>query len=234
LCIERVVGTGASTDLIGQCGNPYLAGIGLRVEAAAIGHGVEFSPGIERGNLPPAFIAATEEGVRNGLRQGPHGWEVTDCLITMTASAYFPRQSKPHQKFDKSISTVAGDFRHLAPVVLMAALREARTEVCQPIDRFELDLPEQVHGRMAALLGRLGAVVLEASGSLGYTRLVGELPSVRVPALASRLPDLTGGEGVLITRFDHYAPVTGEQPPSRPRSRPDPGNRDEWFRDVPR
>jgi ribosomal protection tetracycline resistance protein len=124
----------------------------------------------------------------------------------MTASAYFPRQSKPHQKFDKAKSSVAGDFRHLAPVVLMAALREARTTVCQPIDQFELDLPEQAHGAVAALLGRLGAVVLDAVGALGYTRLVGELPSARVPDLASRLPDLTGGEAVLTTRFDHYDP----------------------------
>ena len=234
LCIERVAGTGSSRDLIGQRGNPYLAGLGLRVEAAPVGHGVEFSPGVERGNLPPAFVAATEEGVRSGLRQGLHGWEVTDCVVTMTASAYFPRQSRPHQKFDKSVSTVAGDFRHLAPVVLTAALREARTTVCQPIDRFELDLPEQAHAPVAALLGRLGAVVLEATGSLGYARLVGELPTARLPGLASRLPDLTRGEAVLVTQFDHYAPVTGEEPPSARRRGPDPADREAWFREVPR
>ena len=68
--------------------------------------------------------------------------------------------------------------------------------MCQPIDRFELDLPAQAHGQVAALLGRLGAVVLEATGALGYTRLVGHLPSARVPDLASRLPDLTGGEAI--------------------------------------
>ena len=234
LCIERVSGTGTSQDLIRQNGNPYLAGIGLRVEAAPVGHGVRFSPGVERGNLPPAFIAATEEGVRNGLRQGLHGWEVTDCTITMTASAYFPRQSKPHQKFDKSISSVAGDFRHLAPVVLMAALREAGTSVCQPIDRFELELPALANQPVAALLGRLGSVVLDVTASPGYTTLAGHLPSARLPDLASRLPDLTGGEGVLITRFDHHAPATGTTPPSRRRRGPDPADRDEWFREMPR
>ena len=70
VCLERVVGTGQAVDRIKAADNPYLAGIGLRVEAAPVGHGVEFSPGIERGNLPPAFIAATEEGVRAALRQG--------------------------------------------------------------------------------------------------------------------------------------------------------------------
>jgi ribosomal protection tetracycline resistance protein len=234
LCIERVAGTGASADLIGQRGNPYLAGIGLRVEAAPAGHGVDFSPGIERGNLPAAFVAATEEGVRSGLRQGLAGWEVTDCVVTMTSSAYWPRQSKPHQKFDKSVSSVAGDFRHLAPVVVMAALAQARTVVCQPVDRFELDLPDRAHGPVLALLGRLGAVVLEAGGSRGYPRLVGDLPSARLPDLASRLPDMTGGEGVLVSRFDHYAPVTGREPPSRRRRGPDPADREQWFREVPR
>lgn len=234
VCLERVVGAGAAVDRIGARGNPYLAGIGLRVEARPVGHGVEFSPGIERGNLPPAFIAATEEGVRLALRQGLHGWVVTDCRVTMTESQYFPRQSKPHQKFDKSISSVAADFRHLAPVVVMAALAQAGTRVCQPVDRIEVELPEEVYGPTAALLGRLGAAILETSTAAGYTRLVGHLPSAQVPRLAARLPDLTSGEGVLTNRLDHHAPSTGAQPPAHSRTGPDPRDRAAWFRDVPR
>ena len=152
----------------------------------------------------------------------------------MTSSAYFPRQSKPHQKFDKSISSVAGDFRRLAPVVLMAALRRAGTRVCQPVDRIDLELPEHAYGQVAALLARLGAVTRDATASGGYIRLVGDLPSARGPELAARLPDLTGGEGVLASRLDHYTPVVGEEPPARSRRRPDPADRAEWFRDVPR
>ena len=90
VCLERVVGTGAAVDRVGERGNPYLASVGLRVEARPVGHGVEFSPGVERGNLPPAFVAATEEGVRAALGQGPHGWVVTDCKVTMTESTVLP------------------------------------------------------------------------------------------------------------------------------------------------
>lgn len=233
VCLERVVGSGSAADRVKERGNPYLAGLGLRVEAAPVGHGVEFSPGVERGNLPPAFVAAAEEGVRAGLRQGPHGWQVTDCVVTMTSSAYWPRQSKPHQGFDKSISTVAADFRHLAPVVLAAALDEARTRVCRPVDRFELDLPEHAYPALAALLGRLGAVLLETSTAGGYARIVGHLASASVPEVTSRLPDLTGGEGVLVTALDHHARVVGP-PPRRDRHGPDPLDREAWFRDVPR
>lgn len=234
VCLERVVGTGASVDRIKVGDNPYLAGIGLRVATADVGHGVEFSPGVERGNLPPAFIAATEEGVRSALRQGRHGWQVTDCVVTMTESGYYPRQSKPHQKFDKSVSSVAADFRHLAPVVVMAALEQAGTQVCEPVDRFDLEFPDEAFAAVTAVLGRFGAATSEASGGGGYTRLTGHLVSARVPELATRLPDLTRGEGVLVTTPDHHQPVTGQRPPSRRRTGIDPADRVTWFRNVPR
>jgi ribosomal protection tetracycline resistance protein len=234
MCVERVVGTGESVDRIKERANPYLAGIGLRIEAAPVGHGVEFSPGIERGNLPPAFIAATEEGVRSALRQGLLGWPVTDCVVTMTESGYYPRQSKPHQKFDKSVSSVAADFRNLAPVVLAAALSEAGTRVCQPIDRFEMDVPDEATGSVAALLGRLGGLVTDTSVTGGYLHLVGTIPAAARADLTSRLPDLTSGEGAVAFRTDHYAPVRSGRPPSRRRRGADPRDREAWFRDVPR
>ena len=195
----------------------------MRIEAAPVGHGVEFRPGVEPGRLPPAFVAATEEGVRAALRQGRYGWPVTDCAVTMTASRYWPRQSRPHQKFDKSISTVAADFRNLAPVVVAAALRQAGTRVCQPIERFDVNLPQFAVERVLALLGRLGAVVHETAVTGGYLEVSGTLPSARVPGVVAALPDLTGGEAVLTTTFDHYAPVTGEEPPSAAPARTRPG-----------
>ena len=161
-CVERVVGSGTALEVLGRNGNPYLAGLGLRIDAAPVDQGVRFHPGIERGRLPAAFVAA-EEGVREALRQGPHGWQVTDCLVALTASQYCPRQSKPHQGFDQSISTIAADFRNLAPVAVAAALGEARTRVCHPVDRFELDLPEPAQGPVTALLGRLGALILDVA-----------------------------------------------------------------------
>ncbi len=234
VCIERVVSTGSALDEIGVGENPYLATIGLRIDAAPVGHGIEFSPGVERGHLPPAFIAATEEGVRAALQHGRFGWAVTDCVVTMTASHYAPRQSHAHQKFNKAMSSVGADFRYLAPVVVTAALDEARTRVCEPIDRFELEFPERLVSALSALLGRLGATTSESVTVNGWTRYRGHVRSARVAELASRLPDLTGGEAILQTEFDHYAPVTESPPPVRPRTGVDPRNRQEWFRAMPR
>src|SRR6185436_7988633 len=45
-CIERVAGTGAAEDRVKERGNPYLAGVGLRLDAAPVGSGIEFRPGV--------------------------------------------------------------------------------------------------------------------------------------------------------------------------------------------
>ncbi|TNC35681.1 elongation factor G [Mumia zhuanghuii] len=235
VCIERVVGTGEALDEIEVDANPYLATIGLRVEPGARGSGVAFSPGVERGNLPPAFIAATEDGVRAALRHGLAGWEVTDCLVTMTRSGYWPRQSHAHEAFNKAMSSVATDFRSLAPVVLAAALERAGTQVCRPIDRFEIDLPEDTLGAVLSLVGQLGGKTTGTLPKDGFTVLTGHLPSAAVPELAQRLPDLTGGEAVLAAELDHYAPVPrGTAAPRRARTGADPRDRTEWFRSVRR
>jgi ribosomal protection tetracycline resistance protein len=233
VCVERVTGSGASVDRIEEKDNPYLATVGLSVAPAAPGSGIRFELAVERGSMPPAFFTATEQGVHAALRQGPYGWAIEDCVVTMTHSGYYPRQSHMHQQFNKSFSSVAGDFRSLAPVVLMAALREAGTQVCEPIHRFELELPTATMGAVSSSLSRLGGVVVTSDQGDRFTELSGTIPAVRVRALAGQLAEMTHGEGVLATELDHFRPVHGA-PPSRPRRGPDPGDRTAWFRAMPR
>lgn len=233
VCIERLLGTGASAERIRTGDNPYLATVGLRVAPGPVGSGLRFGLDVEAGSMPPAFFAATEEGVRDALRQGLHGWAVPDACVAMTESGYWARQSHAHQKFNKAVSSVAADFRRLAPVVLMAAVRQAGTQVCEPVDRFVLEVPAACVGAVVSTVTRLGGTPLSTEYAAAYARLEGHLPARRLHALSSRLPDLTGGEGALSSGLDHYRPVHGE-PPVRARTGPDPLDREVWFRDMPR
>ena len=62
--------------------------------------------------MPPAFFKAVEETrPRTRCAAATHGWRVTDCVVTMTHSGYYARQSHSHATFDKSMSSTAGDFR---------------------------------------------------------------------------------------------------------------------------
>ncbi|MFC0033036.1 GTP-binding protein [Micromonospora chaiyaphumensis] len=233
VCVERVVGVGAAVEWIGRDPNPFLGTVGLRVEPGPVGGGVEFRLGIELGSMPLAFLKAIEETVRETLRQGLHGWAVIDCVVTLTHGGYWARQSHAHGVFDKSMSSTAGDFRNLTPLVLMTALTRAGTRVHEPVHRFRLDLPADLVGTVLPALAGLGATPRSSTlRGTGYL-IEGEVPAGRVHALDQRLPGLTRGEGTLEAEFDHYRPVRGPAP-SRPRWDHDPLHRREYLLAVAR
>ncbi|GAA2193154.1 translation factor GTPase family protein [Streptomyces bangladeshensis] len=234
LCIERPVGTGHAVEFNKKDPNPFLATVGLRVDPAPPGAGVAFRLEVELGSMPYAFFKAVEDTVRETLGQGLHGWQVTDCTVTMTHSGYSPRQSHAHQGFDKSMSSTGQDFRGLTPLVLMEALRRAGTLVHEPVHRFRLEAPADTLGALLPVLARLGAVP-ESTGTRDVVCVLeGMVPAARVHALERRLPGLTRGEGELETAFDHYAPVTRGTVPHRPRTDHNPLNRKEYLLNVTR
>jgi ribosomal protection tetracycline resistance protein len=231
ICIERPIDTGAAVERLRQEPNPFLATVGLRIDPAASGSGVTFARARDvLGTMPFAFFKAVEETVQRTLREGIHGWQVTDCTVTMTHSGYLPRQSHAHQGFAKEMSSTGEDFRGLTPLVLMSALKQAGTVVCEPIHRFRLEFPADVLAAIWPALTRLGAVA--QTPSLQGTRgiLEGEIQAAHMHELQQQLRALTRGEGVLELAFQRYEPVRGATPaPARPRTDHNPLNRKEYL-----
>jgi ribosomal protection tetracycline resistance protein len=228
ICIERPAGTGAAFEILRVAPNPFLASVGLRIEPAAVDSGVEFRLEVELGSMPAAFFRAVEDTVGETLQQGLHGWQVTDCTVTMTHSGYLPRQSHAHQRFAKEMSSTGADFRGLTPLVTMDALREAGTTVYEPIHRFHLEAPVDRLGPLLPALGRLHAVPDTPAIRGSWCALEGDIPAARVHELRLQLPALTRGEGVLESALDHYRPVTAAIP-SRPRLDNNPLDRKEYL-----
>jgi len=153
--------------------------------------------------------------------------------VTLTRSQYIPPQGRRGVAFDPRISSSAGDFRGLTPLVLMSALRQARTVVCEPVHRFWLEIPA---GALAAVLPLLAAHRAVPRGQEvrgGVCVLTGEIPAAQVHRMQQRLPALTRGEAVLDCAFSHHRPVTGP-PPSRPRTGHNPLDRKEYLLRVMR
>ncbi|MFD7406147.1 GTP-binding protein [Streptomyces sp. NPDC059866] len=234
LCIERPVGTGAAAEFNKRDPNPFLATVGLCVDPAPTGSGTAFRLEVELGSMPYAFFKAVEDTVRETLAQGLHGWQVTDCTITMTHCGYSPRQSHAHQGFDKSMSSTGADFRGLTPLVLIEALRRAGTRVHEPMHRFRLEAPADTLGALLPVLAGLRAVPRTTETRGAGCVLEGTVPAVHVHALEKQLPGLTRGEGELESAFDHYAPVAHGTVPERPRTDHNPLNRKEYLLNVTR
>jgi ribosomal protection tetracycline resistance protein len=231
--IERPAGTGEALEVIKVGDNPFLATVGLRVAPAVEGGGVNFRLGVELGSMPSAFFTAVEDAVHATLAEGLYGWRVTDIDVTMTHSGYWARQSHAHGTFDKSMSSTAGDFRDLTPLVLMDALRRAGCEVLEPWHRFDLEVPDASLTGVLLALTRMGAVPLSQIRRGSSYLVDGEIRAASVRELQQRLPGLTSGEGVVEHVFERHQPVRGPAP-HRPRTDHNPLNRRQYLLHVVR
>ncbi|MGH7009289.1 MAG: GTP-binding protein [Caulobacteraceae bacterium] len=220
ICIERLIERGAS---LWEPPYPFVARVGLRVEPAPPGAGIDFKLEVEKGSLPAAFFKAVEEGVRDTLLQGLKGWEIPDALVAMTHVIRYR---------DWATSTPA-DHRRLTPLALIQAVKRAGTIVCEPVEHFTITVPEPCLAALWLELARLEAEthVLTGEGTMSVIR--GEIAARRVHALRLRLPVLTQGEGVIESVFSRHRPVRGD-PPVRTRTDANPLNKEEYLRNLAR
>ena len=195
-----------------------------------MGSGVTFALDVDHMSIPmhvfdtvDNFRDVMARTVSEALREGIHGWEVTDCAVTMTDSAY---QSPPR----KWPGTTLSDFRSLTPLVLMEALRHAGTTVCEPVLDIHLEFPGR-HARIdpgrAPRNRQRRRVHLESPVACAPS--MARSTAARLHDLQSRLPDLTAAKACSSSAFGGYRPVAGA-PPSRPRTDHNPLDRADYLR----
>jgi ribosomal protection tetracycline resistance protein len=239
ICVERPAGSGEAVEILNTPTNPFHADLGLRVEPAAPGSGIEVrvDDGVDPRDAPlyiyknlEDFAKHMDEYVRLALVEGLHGWQVTDCVVTVTKIAYSLADGPPSRR---GPMPTARDLKRLVPLVLVQALEERGSTVCEPVFRIAAEVPTEAIGSMLAALGRLGAGTTTPSARGELSVLEATLAASRVQELRRQLPGLTGGEGVIDAEFAGYQPVTGE-PPTRKRLTPDPCNLQEYLAQVGR
>jgi ribosomal protection tetracycline resistance protein len=237
ICVERPVRAGAAEEVLHGPGNPFLATLGIRIDPAAAGSGVEFRLAVGHQDVPlyiykntEGFAAAMRQYVADTLRQGLHGWQVTDCTVTLIRSGYSIADGPPSQRGPLSGPQ---DFRKLTPLVVMAALSRAGTVVCEPVHRFRLDTPADTLTVLLPALARLHAAPEVTATGGSWCTLEGDIAATRVHALRQQIPHLTRGEGVMESSFARYDPVRGPAP-ARPRTGDNPLNREEYLQRMTR
>jgi ribosomal protection tetracycline resistance protein len=214
--VERPVGVGEAVEFLNAPSNPFHAQVGLRVEPADAGSGIAFRLAVDHRRVPlyaykrlEEFEAAMGEYVREALRAGSRGREVTDCVVTMTDCWYSLADGPPSRRGPLS---APGDYRGLTPLVLGRALERAGTVVCEPVHRIRVELPAAALGATMAAAVRLGATLDVPETRDDLAVVSGELPAVRVADLQRQVPGLTRGEGVLESSFAGYRPAVSAVP----------------------
>lgn len=219
VCMEKPIGIGNSVEVMGEKANPFYATIGFKVERGELNSGITYKLGVELGSLPLAFHKAIEDTVFQTLKQGLYGWEVTDISVTLTHTGY------------ASPVTTASDFRNLTPLVLMDALKQAETYVYEPVNEFELTVPEHAISTSMYKLAAIPATFSEPIFNNDSYHLTGSLPVAKTENFKRMLHSFTEGEGIFTTKPAGFIKLTGPFP-IRKRVDNNPLNRKDYLLHV--
>ncbi|MGG0459070.1 GTP-binding protein [Bacillus mycoides] len=219
VCIEKPIGIGNSVEVMSEKENPFYATIGFKVERGVLNSGITYNLGVELGSLPLAFHKAIEDTVFQTLKQGLFGWEVTDIIVTLTHTGY------------ASPVTTASDFRNLTPLALMAALKQAETCVYEPLNEFELTVPEHAISTAMYKLAAIPATFAEPIFYNDSYHLTGSLPVAKTENFKRLLHSFTEGEGIFITKPGGFTKLMAPFP-TRKRVDFNPLNRKDYLLHV--
>ncbi|KOR89036.1 elongation factor G [Paenibacillus solani] len=214
ICIEKPLHVGEAVEYMEEC--PFYATVGLRVEPGERGSGLLYRLEVELGSLPLSFQKAIKDTVMEVLQEGLHGWSVTDIVVTLT-----------HTGYASPVST-AKDFRSLTPLVLMAALSQAGTEVYEPVNTIQFILPES---SLSKVLSKLAVLEGTYQEPIFYNKAVhvhGTLPVRTTDLLKAEVHSLTSGKGMLSVKPGGYVKVHSNLPVNK-RRLVNPLNRGEYM-----
>lgn len=176
----------------GQFGEVY-----LRVEPMPRGGGFEFVDEVKGGTIPTAFIPAVEKGVREALSSGViAGYPLVDVRVIVY-------DGKHHSVDSKEIAFVTAGRK-----AFMAAVREARPIVLEPIVHVEITAPDSAMGDITGdLSSRRGQIGGNHNGAAGTMIINGQAPLAELSGYQSRLNAMTSGQGRYTIAFSHYEAV---------------------------
>lgn len=178
-------------------GAGQFAEVFLRIEPLERGAGFQFADEVKGGAIPGQFMPAVEKGVREVMASGAiAGYPVVDVRVVVY-------DGKHHSVDSKDIA-----FATAGRKAFMAAMREARPAVLEPIVQIQIAVPEHAVGDVTSDLSLRRGQVTGTSGLVAGTMTVGgQVPEAELANYQSRLNAMTSGQGRYTIALSHYEAV---------------------------
>ena len=172
----------------------------LRVEPLPGGGGAggfEFVDQVKGGVIPGQFMPAVEKGVRQAMDSGViAGYPLQGVRVVVY-------DGKHHSVDSKEIAFITAGRK-----AFIAAVREARPIVLEPIVKVEISAPEASVGDITGdLSSRRGLIQGTSAAQPGMLAIHGQVPLSELANYQSRLNAMTGGQGRYSIEFSRYDPV---------------------------
>lgn len=183
---------------------PCWAIIKFSIEPGALGSGVVYESKVGVNKIQRKYQNEIERTIKQALKQGIKGWEVTDIKITLIDGE------------DHEVHTHPGDFVIATPMAIMNGLVNADTKFLEPYLKFNIQAPED-------LLGAITSDIIQMRGSFespemlnGKFSLKGIFPVATSLDFPVKLSSRSGGKAKIKTLFHAYQECNDDQGQIRP------------------
>ncbi|WP_206023680.1 GTP-binding protein [Saccharibacillus alkalitolerans] len=184
---------------------PCWAILHFRIEPGERGSGLVYRSQARADDILPAYQNEVERRVPEALKQGLHGWEVTDLIVTLTYGQSHVWHTHPL------------DFVIATPMGIMNGLASGGTKLLEPMLRFRISVPEEHAGRVLSDLSRMRAEFSAPSAEAGRFVVEGTVPASTSMDYSASLRSFSGGKGVMTASFEGYQEAPEGTEASRPR-----------------
>ncbi len=196
---------------------PCWACIEFRLEPLPRGSGVIFESVVQDRVIFSRYQTHIAQALPDALKQGLSGWEVTDLKVTLTGGSHHLVHTHPL------------DFFVATPMALMDALEHTGTTLLEPLVKLRLTAAEDC-------LGRILSDIIAMRGSFdspeihdGQVTLEAVVPAATSMEYPITFRALTGGKGILSSRFAGYAECPPELGKTAKRRGIDPRDHAKWI-----
>lgn len=177
---------------------PCWAVVRFYIEPGETGSGVVYQSQVSTDIIHQKYQNEVKRSIREALRQGPKGWEVTDVKITLVDGEDHEIHSRP------------GDFIIATPMGIMNGLAAAGTRFLEPIVRITITAPEELLGKVAGDLTQMRGSFANPEIEEGRFTLQALVPLATSMDYPIKLSSRSGGKARISSRFHGYAAVEDE------------------------
>lgn len=171
---------------------PCWAILTFQIEPGPLGSGVVFNSKVRTTDISIKYQNEVKRSIPWSLKQGIHGWEVTDLEITLIEGTEHTVHSNP------------GDFLLATPMGVMRGLELAGTDLLEPMYAFEIKAHQDFLGPVSSDLNQMMAQLNAPVFQDDFFTITGRVSVERAMNYSIKFNATTSGKGRLKFTIDGY------------------------------
>jgi len=166
------------------------------IEPAPLGSGISFTSNVRTSDISNKYLNEVKRAIPWSLKQGIHGYEVTDLSITLIEGSEHTAHSNP------------GDFLLATPMGILKGLENAGTDLLEPMYAFEIKANQDVLGSISSDLNQMNAQIGPPVFENNFFTMNGRVPVATAMNYSIKFNTTTSGKGRLKLTLDGYEKTT--------------------------